>query len=117
MHSDHITVTDGSASSQSAAFSRSGPFAKFVIRVPTSATTGSPATITIYAEDSAGNLAKGYSSSTHWTDTSGQISGHPAAFSAGKSTNTITFTQPFTADRVQVTAGSVTGRSATFNIN
>ena len=115
---DKITVTDAAASvtSQSGAFNVLGPLARFFISVPSSAKAGTAFTVKLYAGDSAGNLLTGYHGSPSWSDTSGQLSGSPAAFSGGVSTNQVTVAHAYSNDRVTVTSGSVTSRSAPFNI-
>src|SRR5437588_12777012 len=80
LHAERITVKNGSVSSQSAVFNVVGPLAKFDIRVPTSPTAGSPFTVKVYAEDSAGNQLSGYHGSPTWSDLSGHVTGSPVAF-------------------------------------
>jgi len=117
-HLDKLTVTDSGASvtSQTGVFNVFGPLAKFVISVDNSPTHGTPFTVKVFAEDSAGNVLRGYHSPTTWSDSSGQITGSPAAFSAGLSTNHVTVANSYSTDRITVTSGSVSSQSAAVNI-
>jgi DNA-binding beta-propeller fold protein YncE len=117
VHADTITVADGSVSSKTKTFSVLGPFAKFAIHVPVSATHGTAFGVTIDAEDAAGNLVKTYAGTPTWSDTSNQLTGSPTSFSGGVSTNSVTLANPVKSDRLQVTDGAVSSRSGTFPVN
>jgi DNA-binding beta-propeller fold protein YncE len=112
---EQITVTDGSVTSSSKVFNVVGPLAKFAVGGPGSGSAGSASTVAIKAEDSAGNLVTGYAGSPTWSDVTGQVSGHPAAFSGGESTNSVTFATAVRSDRITVADGSVSGQSAPFS--
>ena len=118
--SDTITVTDAAAkvTSQTAAFNVFGPLAKFVSGVSSSQTAGQSFTVRVYAEDSAGNVLSGYHGSPKWSDLSGHLTGSPAAFTSGVSTNTVTLPNAYKRDTITVTdvAAKVTSQSSQFNV-
>jgi DNA-binding beta-propeller fold protein YncE len=116
VHGDAITVVGGAVSSKTKTFSVLGPFAKFAIHVPASATHGTPFPVTLDAEDGAGNLVKTYAGTPTWSDTSNQLTGSPAAFSGGVSTNSVTLANPVKSDRIEVTAGGITSQSGKFPV-
>jgi hypothetical protein len=103
-------------SSKTKTFSVLGPFAKFAIHVPASATHGTPFPVTVDAEDGAGNLVKTYAGTPTWSDTSNQLSGSPTAFSGGVSTNSVTLANPVKSDRIEVTDGGITSQSGKFPV-
>jgi DNA-binding beta-propeller fold protein YncE len=112
---EQITVTDGSVTSTSRVFNVVGPLAKFAVAGPGTGSAGTASTVTIKAEDSAGNLLPSYAGSPTWGDIAGQVSGHPAAFSDGQSTNSVTFANAVRNDRITVADGPVSGQSAPFS--
>ncbi len=119
-HIDRITVTDSaqSVSSKSSAFNVVGPLSKFVITPTGPETAGQAFTVTVRAEDAAGNTITSYAGSPTWSDTSAQLTGTPAGFTNGVSTNQVTLTNPVRRDTITVTdsAQSVTDQSAAFNV-
>jgi hypothetical protein len=112
-----ITVVNTSLHFTTKEFDVRGPFAKFAIQVPSSATHGTPFTATIYADDAAGNHVTSYVGHPTWTDTSGQLTGSPASFSSGTSTNNVTLAKAVASDRIRVTDGAVTQQSAAFPVH
>jgi DNA-binding beta-propeller fold protein YncE len=116
VRNDRITVTDGSASGQSAPFSRTGPLAQFTLTTPSSMTTGSPVTLTLTARDGAGNRVTSYAGTPTWSDTSGQITGSPTTFSGGTSQTSVTFADAVHADVITVHASPVNSPSKTFSV-
>ena len=115
-HKDRITVTDGGVSSQSGQFNVYGPFSKFDLAIQKPVTSGAPFAVTVYAQDSAGNVIQSYSGSPTWSDLSGGLSGSPASFTGGVSTNTVTLPSPYHKDRITVTDGTVTSQTGPFNV-
>jgi len=114
--SDTITVTTDQVSGTSASFAVDGPLAQFAISIKGPVTAGQPFTVNFYAKDSVGNLLRGYTGTPTWSDTSGQLTGSPAAFSGGISTNTVTLADPVRIDKIVVTDGLVTNTSGAFNV-
>jgi hypothetical protein len=95
VHGDRITVTDGPVGIQSSSFSRVGALAKFALSTPGTGSAGTAATVTISAEDSVGNVVTDHAGSPTWSDSSGQITGSPHAFSSGVSHTSVTFPSRF----------------------
>ena len=115
-HKDRITVTDGGVSSQSGQFNVYGPFSKFDLAIQKPVTSGTPFAVTAYSQDSAGNAIQSYSGSPTWSDLSGGLSGSPASFTGGVSTNTVTLPSPYQKDRITVTDDTVTSQTGPFNV-
>lgn len=115
---DKLLITNPYAgfTEETGPFNVLGPLARFVISVSSAPTHGTPFTVKVYAKDSVGNVLGNYSSPTTWSDSSGQITGSPAAFTRGVSTNQVTVANPYSSDHITVTNGSVTTKSAAFNI-
>ncbi len=115
---DRITVDDAglSVSDQSAPFNVVGALSRFVVGVPATATAGQPFTVTVRAEDALGDTITSYAGSPSWSDTSGQLTGSPAAFTGGVSTNQVTLTNPSAADHITVTDGGVSSQSRGVNV-
>jgi cutinase len=109
--SDQITVTDGAVTSVSVVFTVYGPLTHFVIGVRVPVEAGTPVTVTVYAEDAAGDVIADYDSGTvTWSDTSGDVPPGTAlnAFVDGVSSgNTTTVASPTASDTITVTDGTI----------
>jgi hypothetical protein len=115
-HTDRITITDGGVSSQTGQFNVYGPMSKFDLSIQKPVTSGTPFAVTVYAEDSAGNVIAGYSGSPTWSDKSGGLTGSPAAFTNGASNNTVTLPSPYYKDRITVTDAPISSQTGPFNV-
>jgi len=103
--SQKVTVTDttnGSLTATTSNIAVTTTISKFVVSGPTTATAGAPATFTVTAKDSAGNIVTDYSGTVHITSTDAQaVLPADATLNNGVGTFTVTFK---TATTVTITA-------------
>ena len=118
--SDRITIVDSAQglTSQSSTFKIIGPVRRLAISVAGPGRAGQPFPVTVRAKDAVGNTVTSYAGSPSWSDTSGQLTGAPAAFIKGVSTNQVTFAEPATGDQITIvdSAQGVTSHSSAFKV-
>lgn len=116
---DRATVTDGAISSpQSNAYNVIGDAVRLAATVaPSNVAQAATSTAKVYAYDSAGNVATGYSGTPTLTDTAAVASFVMPAAVNGISIGTGTFTAPAKADKATAVDGAlVSPPSGAFNV-
>lgn len=116
-HSDQISVTTSGVTGLSRVFSVLGPLAAIQVKLGMPVSAGGGFDLKALAYDASGNFLAGYAGLAAWSDTSGELTGPPATFTAGvSSTSAALIADPFHADRVSVQSGAVTGQTGLFNV-
>jgi len=117
---DRITAVSGSVSGVTGVFNVLGPVASFRVTVSpaTSVTQHSPATVTVTAVDSAGQVVTGFTGPLTLTDTSGAMQElDPGSWLAGIDSEPVSFPNVIARDRVTASDGNGhTSQSAVFAV-
>jgi len=113
---DRITVASGGMSGQSSLFDVRGA-ASIQVRLDAPVSAGAPFTVRAVAKDASGRTMTNYDVPATWSSLDGGLTpASPSTFVNGISTTTATIAGPFAGDRITLTSGGTTGRSAPFDV-
>jgi hypothetical protein len=116
LRGDHVTISSGGLSANSAAFNVVGPATHLNLSAPSSVPASTPFAITARALDAAGNVAVGYNAPASWSESSGTIMpSAPSDFVAGVSTTTVQVPVAVRSDSVTLASGGLSA-NRTFNV-